>query len=262
MLQALKNPSNTAQSCENIKNYMEERCKTWNLEQGDLVGYDCPVCRNKGKIAIFENGYEFYMDCKCMEIRRSLWRAEKSGLKHLLQSCTFERYIATEKWQKQVLETAKEYTRNHENQWFYMGGQVGSGKTHICSAIVGEFLKLGLEARYMLWRDQVVSLKAMVMDDEAYAKSISPLKTCKVLYIDDFFKTEQKERPTTADINVAFEILNYRYNNPEMITVISSEYSIKELLDMDEAVGSRIYQKTKKYCIFISRHAEKNYRMK
>lgn len=229
---------------------------------GDLTGYDCPICKNKGNISVLKDGHETLHSCKCMVVRSSLRRIEKSGLKDLLKECTFEKYRALDPWQAHAKEIAKKYVNDNSGKWFYIGGQVGCGKTHLCTAIVGELLKLGKAARYMLWRDEIVPLKAMVNDDEMYLKTINPLKQIEVLYIDDFFKTEKGKMPTTADINIAFEILNYRYNNPNLITLISSERLMPDIIDIDEAVGSRIYQRTKDYCLNIDYDRSKNYRLK
>jgi len=113
----------------------------------------------------------------------------------------------------------------------------------------------------MLWRDEVVRLKSLIMNKEEYFKAINPLKISKVLYIDDFFKTEKGKEPTTSEINIAFEILNYRYINNDLITIISSEKSIDDLLYIDEATGSRIYERTKKYCTYVKQDRKKNYRL-
>jgi DNA replication protein DnaC len=83
-----------------------------------------------------------------------------------------------------------------------------------------------------------------------------------VLYIDDFFKTESGKLPTTAEINIAFEILNFRYNNPDLVTIISSEKGMSELLEIDEATGSRIFERSKDYSISIAKDKNKNYRLK
>lgn len=229
---------------------------------GSLTGYDCPICKNKGNISVLKDGYETLQSCKCMAIRSSLRRIEKSGLKDLLKECTFEKYRALEPWQAHTKEIAKRYVNDNSGKWFYIGGQVGCGKTHLCTAIVGELLKKGKPAIYMPWKDDIVPLKAMVTDDEKYIKTISPLKKIDVLYIDDLFKTEKGKPPTTADINVAFEILNYRYNNSNLITLISSERLMPDIIDIDEAVGSRIYQRTKDYCLNIDYDRLKNYRLK
>jgi DNA replication protein DnaC len=189
-------------------------------------------------------------------------RIEKSGLKQLMETCTFDSFSTEEKWQARAKQMAQDFLQDCAGNWFYAGGQVGSGKTHICTAIVGELLRLGKSARYMLWRDDIVKLKALVTDDEAYSSKIGQFKETEVLYIDDFFKTERGKTPTTADVNIAFELLNYRYNDRGLTTIISSERQIDELLDIDEAVGSRIYQRSQRYCLIIGNDKSKNYRLR
>ena len=79
----------------------------------------------------------------------------------------------------------------------------------------------------MLWRDIAVKLKSVVNDFNEYERLISPLKNADVLYIDDFFKTGKDRvgntmRPTEADCNLAFEIINYRYNQRGINAIIST----------------------------------------
>lgn len=237
---------------------------------GDLTDYDCPDCKNKGVIYRVDGDYIVSQDCHCMEIRRCIWNIRKSGIEGLMKQCTFDNFIATEPWQKTMKAKAQQFFSDHEGKWFYAGGQVGCGKTHTCTAICGEFLNRGIAVRYMLWRDEVVKLKAAVTDDAEYQKLITPWKTAPVLYVDDFFKTSdneggQKKKPTQGDINVAFEIFNYRYINPKLVTIISTERSIDDLLDCDEAVGSRIYQRTKEYCCYVGpgeAGENRNYRLR
>lgn len=242
--------------------YMKEKCNSYNLSIGNLEDYDCIECKNRGYFMTYENGIEFFKECKCMEIRRSMDRLKASGLTDVMTRYTFDHYIPADAWQQNILCTAKEYLESKDRQWFYIGGQVGCGKTHICTAMVLQFLQQGTAARYLLWRDEIVRIKANVTEEEEYIKAVYPLKTVPVLYIDDFFKTEKGKYPTTADINIAFEILNYRYNNQNLITIISSEFFMDELMQIDEAVGSRILQRTKKFCINIPYDVEKNYRLR
>lgn len=108
----------------------------------------------------------------------------------------------------------------------------------------------------MLWRDVSVRAKAVVNDEE-YGRIVDPLKRVKVLYIDDLFKGGA---PKEADIKLAFEILNYRYADQKLLTVISSERTIEELLDIDEAVGSRIYERSRGY--YLPLDGMKNWRLK
>ena len=248
----------SASCCDTFE---EMKCKSYNNSPGELTDYDCKECKNRGNFMEYKNGYEFMRGCRCMEIRRNIRRMKKSGLTNVMKRYTFDNFEANENWQKSILESAKKYVNSNDGQWFYIGGQVGSGKTHICTAILLEFLNKGMMAKYMLWRDEIVRIKANVNDDEGYTRTVNPLKTAQVLYIDDFFKTEKGKTPTTAEINIAFEILNYRYNNKGLITIISAEYAMDKLIDIDEAVGSRIYQRTKEYCINIAPDMKKNYRL-
>ena len=117
----------------------------------------------------------------------------------------------------------------------------------------------------MLWRDEVTRLKACANDADAYAELMEELKTPAVLYIDDLFKTGKNEdgrrmRPTPADLNAAFELINYRYNQPGQVTIISSEMSLDDIMDIDEAIGGRIKERAGEFVIEIAPDKEKNMR--
>lgn len=241
---------------------LQEQCDQLNRETGNLAGYDCPDCFNRGFAWIVRNEEIIQRMCHCTEIRSSMRRISQSGLAGMLDSCTFQSYNTGDfPWQELLKQAAQRFVLDCNGKWFYAGGQVGSGKTHVCTAIVGELLSQGMSARYMLWRDEVVQLKACVNNDAEYGRLINPLKSVDVLYIDDLFKTGGKD-PTDADVNIAFELLNHRYINKNLVTIISGERNMDELLAIDEAVGSRIYERTKEYCLIVPRKSEYNYRMR
>jgi DNA replication protein DnaC len=83
-----------------------------------------------------------------------------------------------------------------------------------------------------------------------------------VLYIDDFWKTQQGTNPTPADVHLAFEIINYRYQDKKCVTIISCERTVKELMQIDETVGSRIFERSKDYRLEIERDSAKNFRLR
>ena len=259
-------------TCElSPKDYEQFKVDGLNNTVGDRDkedGYNCPLCKNKGFIAKLteHNGMysHCFVDCKCVEVRNSIMRMKRSGLKDIIKDYTFDKFLDTEPWQKTLKSAAMEYAKNPEG-WFFLGGQSGCGKTHLCTAICRDSLLAGKSVQYMLWRDDVTKLKSAVTDSEEYGKLIDRYKTADVLYIDDLFKTGKVDKgfqkPTAADVNVAFEILNYRYNNPSLLTIISSELSEDELLDIDEATGGRIYERAKK-AFSIAEDRKKNYRIK
>lgn len=237
---------------------------TGSLNDND--GYGCKVCKNKGTVAavvqIAPDVWDIeFQECRCMKVRASIRNMERSGLKNLIKTYTFERFEDTEDWQKKIKSAAMEYAEGG-NGWFFLGGQSGSGKTHICTAICRKFLLDGKPVQYMLWRDDIVRMKAAVNDEDAYRQMIDRFKSVKVLYIDDLFKSGKRDdaqQPTVADVNIAFEILNYRYNDPELLTVISSELTINEIISIDEAVGGRIYERSKVFN--IDPDSKKNFRL-
>ena len=84
-----------------------------------------------------------------------------------------------------------------------------------------------------------------------------------MLYIDDFFKTGNGTVPSAAAVGLAFDIINARYTDPSKITMFSSERTLKEILKIDEGLGSRIVQRTKaEYTLNISNSPVKNHRLK
>lgn len=236
-----------------------------NKEVGHLDasdGYNCDKCKNKGYIIKYTNGAATALPCKCQRIRNILTAAKRSGLGDVLKDCTFDKFIVSEEWQKPIKEKAQSFCKDSEARCFFIGGQSGAGKTHLCTAITGHFIKSGRDTRYMVWVEDAKRLKSLITDSDEYQKRISVFKSVDVLYIDDFFKARSGEQPTPADINLAFEILNHRFMNDGKITIISSEKTLDELCDYDEATMSRIYQASGQYITIISKDRKKNYRLK
>ena len=250
----------------------KRNAESFNQSVGHLNeqdGYNCDKCHNKGMImrayqldsGIWTTASSW---CECHKVRTTIKRMQKSGLKNIIKDYTFQKYQATEDWQQKLKEAAKEYCKDQKG-WFFIGGQSGAGKTHLCTAICREFLLSGKEVKYMLWRDDVVKIKACVNDLDAYEGMIDTYKKCEVLYVDDLFKTGKgndgmKQKPTSADVNIAFEILNYRYNNPDLLTIISSECTVNDIIDIDEATGGRIFERAKAFSLKPDKN--KNYRLK
>ena len=238
------------------------KAEAYNRTAGKLEGYDCRECMNRGySYTTDESGYLISVPCKCMTIRNNKRRIEQSGLADLLSRYTFKAWQTDEAWQKEILDGAKRFAANPDG-WFSVSGKPGTGKTHICTAICGALMRKGYDVRYMLWRDAATTLKAnSTADAAAYSHEITPLKTVQVLYIDDFFKTGGKRPPTVMDANLAFEIINARYNARDLITIVSSERSLDELMRIDEATASRIYERTKKNRNYYNLAGMSNFRM-
>ncbi|TWG67699.1 hypothetical protein L605_000300004590 [Bacillus subtilis J26] len=76
------------------------------------------------------------------------------------------------------------------------------------------------------------------------------MRKVEVLLIYDLFKPINGQ-PRVTDWQVEIQsVLNYRYLNHKPL-LISSELTVDEILDIDEALGSRIHQMCRDYIVII-----------
>ena len=254
-------------------------CEIFNAKNGNLNkldNYNCENCKNRGSfMRISQDGYPINVPFKCIRTRAMLKNLKKSGLYADFKKFSLDNFSTSENWQENIKNSALNFLKEKDFSWFFIGGQSGCGKTHICTAITTELLKQNKTAHYMLWRDEINKLKSVIMDFEKYSKLINKLKTVDVLYIDDLFKTGNYSKVnkvvqmddfklTSSDINIVFEVLNSRYASGNLITIISSEKTIKDIIKIDEAIAGRIIEKTgsQKYCLNIEKDFDKNFRFK
>lgn len=256
-----------------IEEYMQRKIDRYNNSDGTLNaidGYECKLCRNRGYTATLIHDAtgicEGRIPCKCIQIRSSIARLKRSGLEKIIKDKTLETFNVKEDWQRDMLNIAKRYIDEGviNGKWMFFGGAVGCGKTHICTATAGKLL-YKMPVYYIMWTDMIDKLKASANDMEEYSDIITPLKKVEVLYIDDLFKPAidrngNFEPPSTADIRRTYDLLNYRYIN-NLATIISSERYMSELIDIDDAIGSRIAERSKYYCMTIRRDRKKNQRL-
>ena len=120
-------------------------------------------------------------------------------------------------------------------------GQPGSGKTHLSLSIANVLMDKGVGVVYMGYRDVITQIKQNIMDEVYYNKVMNRYKNAKVLLIDDLFKGSISK----SDINIMFELINHRYFN-KLPVIVSTELSIENLVNIDEALGSRLIEMSKK----------------
>lgn len=251
-----------------IDSYTQRRAERYNKEKGKLNledGYNCNKCLNRGNtmraVKIGGMWYERFDECQCMKVRRSIARMKASGLEKSIRDQRLDTFKAEKPWQKAILEAAKAYIAEgvKAGAWLYIGGQAGSGKTHICTAVARELLYAGYEVRYVIWEQVKKELKA-VFNDPEYAEKMNKLESAEVLYIDDLFKPIQGAEPTKADMQIAFELFNYRYAN-RMPTIISSELFFDDIYAIDQATEGRIRERCgDRYNVMVEREDSRNLR--
>ena len=188
-------------------------------------------------------------ECECRSLRIAEEKLKASGVSEEFRKKTFdnfdyERNIET----MESFLKAKSYSKNFEeiratrkNSIMFVG-QVGSGKTHLAIAISNILLDKGIGVIYMPYRDSITNLKQSILNEENYQREINKYKNAQVLMIDDLFKGNI----TKSDINIIYEVLDYRYFK-NLPVIITSEKTIDELIEIDEAIGSRLYEMSKNY---------------
>lgn len=220
--------------------------------------YKCKKCKDVTYILTDEGA----VPCSCKDLREAERILSKSGISKEFANKTFDNFDYTRNMQvlnsyniaRQYVKEFKDIKDNRRNSIIFMGS-VGGGKSHLSFAIANALMKNGVGVVYMGYRESIMKIKQNVMNMDEYEKIMNRYKKCKVLLIDDLFKGNI----TSSDINIIFEIVNYRYfNNLSMI--ISTEKSSRELLEIDEAIGSRILEMTKDYNIEL-KGQKLNYRI-
>ena len=228
------------------------------------TSYKCDKCCDTGWILVTqENSQPLALACECRKIEKikSEWRY--SGINVEQSKLTFASFEVWNKASQRTKDTAIAYCndfdeiREGRKNSILLCGQVGSGKTHCSIALALNFLKQKIRVVYMPYRDVITKIKQNMIDEEYYTKTISKYQLCEVLLIDDLFKGKIND----SDINIIFEIINYRYLNFLPI-IVSSEFSIDRLLAFDEGVASRIYEMSKDYVVEIEKDIRNNYRLK
>lgn len=197
---------------------------------------DCPICLNKRYIEkLDDQGFLVTQVCQCAYANDTNNKIMANGF-----TKTWSDFETNNDWQREMLRKAKAFV-NSKDDWFYVGGQSGSGKTLICTIIGNELTKKNRRILKINWSEFIQKIKNSMMDKDVsrFEAYINRAKTYDMLYIDDLCKTY-----SDADLNYLFQIINYRYAN-NLQTFISSERDIRQLHGIDEAVAGRIIEKTR-----------------
>lgn len=257
---------------ENMTDYLEKQLDVVELDRQEILDYhnqqviqtndgvECELCGNKGYTRTIdtETRIETVVRCECYTKRKIAKKIKKYNLDLIFNYQNLDNYFPNRDWQNEILEKAKNYAVHFSgSQSFFIGGQVGSGKTHIVNGILKQLVEnQDIDFEYINWREDSIKLKDYVFNcPEKYMTILDSYKRTDVLVIDDLFKGN----PSEADIKLAFEIINHRYINRKA-TLITSEKTTVELVKIDEAVGSRIFEMTGSYGINIKKNEKFNAR--
>lgn len=223
----------------------------------------CNICYNREMIAHAVRGEEQFQNtwyvehtyCACVKKRAALAKRRASGMEDAITNVG--EFTTAEEWQAAILAKSKLFTAQTEARCFFVGGQSGSGKTHISTLICRDLIELGHALLYKKWVDVIEKLADYHSEDRD--KILDEITNIKALYIDDLLK------PTggtfnSREIRATFDMIDRRYTKRDSITVISSELTIEQIRKIDEATARRISEMAGDYVVNIGKDAGKIYK--
>jgi DNA replication protein DnaC len=223
---------------------------------------ECERCLDENGYIVIVDNLEVWQRCFCYEGKRIKRMMKSSQITDEFRKKTFDNFDITNK--PPELNTIKnsaisyyldfQQIRKDRHNSFALVGQVGSGKTHLLCAISNALLADGVQVLYFPFVEGMNNLKA---NFEELEEKTDRIKKAEVLFIDDLFKG--RETPTGWQIETMFSIVNYRYLN-HLPILVTSEKDFNTLLEIDEALGSRIYEMSKNNR-FVLKGKNMNYRL-
>ena len=233
-----------------------------------------------GKVCNPQDAWEwrdtYAKQCECVKRRRMQRIIKASQITDEFKKLGFKNFSIEGKPQiiKVAYDCALEYyqefesVRNKRKNSIALLGQPGSGKTHLLTALANNLMqRKGVPVLYFPYVEGFNDLKD---DFDKLEEKLEHMKTVDVLFIDDLFKPVSvetkngrawKPRATEWQIEQMYAVINYRYLNFKPI-LISSELTVDEMLDIDEALGSRIYEMCSDFTVVIKGDRKKlNHRL-
>lgn len=264
-MEANMNSSTTSAEYDLVPDGAAQReCDLFNSAEGAKRedGFYCPKCKNKRLIGYLEyyNGmwYQMTRPCECQQTLKNIAAVKASGLNGDIPK--LDTFKDSEDWQKPLKNKARSFVeQTHDSRCFFIGGQSGAGKTHLCSGISWELMHRGKSLRYLCWADEIAELTSY-SNQERFAR-IRDLTKVDILYIDDLLKPSDSKY-THNEIHLAFELVDIVYRDPAKKLIVSSELSIRDLARIDEATAGRIAEMAGPYILTIDKDIKKNYRFR
>lgn len=186
---------------------------------------------------------------------------KESGLANIQEEkdYKFETYTTEHEWQKHFKAQAIKYVNEFDHKkWFYIAGETGAGKSHLCTSIVFGLASKGISTRYISYPE---FLSRMRNNIASAGDMIVGVKNADVLYIDDFLKTiGNTGEVTTFEGRQIIDLVWYRFNN-NMPTIISTELKLSQLENIDSALRGRILEASGEF-VLQAHGKEKDYRLK
>lgn len=212
---------------------------------------------------------EEWKECECAKIRKINRLIKSSEITAEFQKMGFKNFDVDKVTVpvKEMRNTALNYYKcfsdvrgTRVNSCLFIG-QSGCGKTHLLTAVSNGLMReQQIPVLYFPFLDGMGNISAN--DWERKAEIIQKMKDVEVLFIDDLFKPVGKTiKPIKWQAEVVIEVVNHRYLN-NMPILISTELSLTDLLDIDEAMASRMFEMASDFTVTIDKDMSNNFRLR
>ena len=138
--------------------------------------------------------------------------------------------IDKSKSKTEAMEIYMKYLRNEGNDWIYLTGGIGSGKSYFATALSIDLAKRGLKGKspicFINSSKRILELSDLnKQKSEDFKKKLELYSTVPVLVIDDFGHEFKNDFIRDAIIN---EIITTRCNK-KLFTIITSNFTLDEI---------------------------------
>ncbi|UED79207.1 ATP-binding protein [Lysinibacillus sp. CD3-6] len=240
--------------------------------------YNCPKCKDTGSYLIRKkNGYyirgveveqDYYVVCECSRILKINKLIKSSAITKAFQKMSLKNF-STDNVHPKVVEMkskAKQYyaafeeIRGFRQNSIMLIGQPGCGKTHLLTAISNYLMHTKqVPVLYFPYKDGLNNIAAN--NFERKNEIMDRMKEVDVLFIDDLFKPiGGKVNVKSWQTEIIFEVVNSRYLSNKPL-LISSELSLDDMLYIDEALTSRLFEMSQDFIVTIEKDKKANYRL-
>ncbi|SDI87694.1 DNA replication protein DnaC [Alteribacillus bidgolensis] len=202
---------------------------------------------------------EVWVQCSCIEWRRAQKLIRSSEITEEFRKLGFQNFRTKGKPEliRGAYECALSYFQRFQEikdlrqNSIALLGRPGSGKTHLLTAISNNLIrKKQVPVLYFPYLEGFNDLKD---DFDKLEEKMDRMKKADVLFVDDLFKPtgrDKKPRATDWQIEQMYAVINHRYLN-HLPVLVSSEMPIDQLVEIDEALATRIYEMCRDYLVLI-----------